>query len=131
MTRVGDPEREQTSRALQRHYVEGRLDEVELSERLELVLRARSRSDLRVALRQLPGRGAGDIGLRVRHGALVAVVTVTWLMLSTALLVAFLIWLATNGASVAGLVAFPAAWLVISGLLYRRMIVSRRRLQGP
>jgi hypothetical protein len=129
MTRVGDREREQTSRALQRHYVEGRLDDVELSERLELVLRARSRTDLRIALRQLPGRG--DLGLRVRHGALVAVVTVTWLMLSTVLLVAFLIWLATNGATVGGLVAFPAAWLVISGLLYRRMVVSRRRLQGP
>jgi len=128
MTLVGDRERERTSQALQRHYVEGRLDDAELSERLELVLKARSRRDLQVALRQLPGRTAGDLALRVRHGALVAVVTVTWLMVSTALLVAFLIWLATNGATLAGLIAFPAAWLLISGLLYRRMAVSRRRL---
>jgi hypothetical protein len=130
MTLVGDRERERTSLALQRHYVEGRLDDDELSERLELVLRARSRRDLQIALRQLPGR-TGDLGLRVRHGALVAVVTVTWLMFSTVLLVAFLIWLATNGATLGGLIAFPTAWLLVSGLLYRRMAVSRRRLPSP
>ena len=132
MTRVGDGERERTALTLRRHYVEGRLDETELSERLELVLRARSTRDLRIALRQLPRWGDLEhLTKRARHGVLVAVVTVTWLMLSTALLVAFLVWLAANGATIGGLIAFPLAWLVVSALLYRRTVVSRRRLNRP
>src|SRR6266511_2717724 len=56
---VGTVETPRTTRlrsslALRRHYVEGRLDDTELSERLELVLQARSRRELRIALRQLP-----------------------------------------------------------------------------
>jgi hypothetical protein len=132
MTRVGDPERERTALTLRRHYVEGRLDEAELSERLELVLRARSRRDLRIALGQLPRWGEVEhLATRARHGVVVAVATVTWLMLTTALFVAFLVWLAANGATLGGLIAFPLAWLVVSALLYRRTVVSRRRLHRP
>jgi hypothetical protein len=132
MTLVGDPERERSALALRRHYVAGRLDETELSERLELVLRARSRRDLRIALRQLPRWSDFEhFAARGRHAALVAVVTVVWLMLSTVLLVAFLVWVAAQGATLGGLVAFPAAWVLLSVLLYRRAAVSRRRLQRP
>ena len=132
MTRVGDRERERTEHALRRHYVEGRLDDTELSERLELVLQARSRRELRIALRQLPRwSDVEHLTERARHGALVAVVTVVWLMLSATLFVAFLLWIAGHGATLGGLVAFPIVWIVVSALLYRRTVVSRRRLHRP
>lgn len=132
MTRVGDRERERTALALRRHYVEGRLDDIELSERLELVLRARSRRELRIALRQLPRwSDVEHFAERARHGALVAVVTMVWLMLSAALFVAFLVWVAFHGATLGGLVAFLVVWIVLSALLYRRATVSRRRLHRP
>jgi Flp pilus assembly protein TadB len=129
MTRVGDPERERTAQALRRHYVEGRLDVTELSERLDLVLRARSRRELRVALGQLPRwSDVEHLAARARHGGLVAVVTVVWLMLSATLLVTFLAWVAAHGPSLGALLAFPIVWLVLSALLYRRTAVSRQRL---
>ncbi len=132
MTRVGDRERERTAVALRRHYVEGRLDETELAERLELVLQARTRRELRAALRQLPRwADVEHLAERVRHTAVVVLVTVVWLMLSATLLVAFLIWVAAQGVTLGGLVAFPLVWIALSVLLYRRTAVSRRRLQRP
>jgi DUF1707 SHOCT-like domain len=140
MTRVGDRERERSAQALRRHYVEGRLDETELSERLERVLQARSRGELRIALRQLPRWGDFELpqrsdlehlAQRGRHAALVAVVTVVWLMLSAMLFVAFLVWVAADGATLGGLAGFAIAWVVLSVLLYRRTAVSRRRLHRP
>jgi hypothetical protein len=140
MTRVGDRERERSAQALRRHYVEGRLDETELSERLERVLQARSRRELRIALRQLPRWGDFELpqrsdlehlAQRGRHAALVAVVTVVWLMLSAMLFVAFLVWMAATGPTLGGLAGFAITWIVLSVLLYRRTAVSRRRLHRP
>jgi hypothetical protein len=51
---VGDREREQAASALRRHFVQGRLSTAELADRLDVVLRARSRSDLAVATAGLP-----------------------------------------------------------------------------
>lgn len=128
MTRVGDPERERSALALRRHYVEGRLDETELSERLELVFGARSRRELRIALRQLPRWSEfAQLAERLRHAALVAVVTVVWLMLSATLFVGFIVWVAAYGATIGGLVVFPTVWILLSVLLYHRTAVSRRR----
>jgi hypothetical protein len=129
MALVGDRERERTALALRRHYVEGRLDDDELSDRLELVLRARNRRELAYALRRLPR--LEELTQRVRHTMLVAVVGAVWLMLSATIFVAFLVWVAAEGATLAALIAFPLVWLVFSGLLYRRTAVSRRRLPRP
>jgi Domain of unknown function (DUF1707) len=132
MTLVGDRERERSALALRRHYVDGRLDENELSERLELVLHARSRGDLRAALRQLPRWSDLDhLAGRLRHAALVGVITLIWLMLSATLFVAFVVWVAVRGASVGALLAFPAVWIVLSMLLYRRTTGSRWRTRSP
>ncbi len=118
--------------ALRRHYVEGRLDDAELSERLEMALRARRSRELRIALRRLPRWSEVErLAERVRHAAFVAVVTMVWLMLSATLCVAFLVWVAARGATLGGLVVFPIVWLVLSALLYRRTAVSRRRLHRP
>lgn len=123
---VGDRERERAVRELRRHYAEGRLDDGELSERVELVLRARSRWEIEWALRRLPR--LGQTVARLRHALLVAVVGLVWLMLSAAIFVAFVAWIAAHGATLAGLVAFPLVWLVLSALAYHRTAVSRRRL---
>jgi Domain of unknown function (DUF1707) len=127
MALVGDRDRERTATELRGHYVAGRLDESELSDRLELVLRARSRWELQYALRRLPRWE--PLAARVRHTMLVAVLGAVWLMLSATLAVAFVAWVATHGATLGGLIAFPLVWVVLSALLYRRMVVSRRRLR--
>jgi DUF1707 SHOCT-like domain len=51
---VGDRDREQAAAALRRHFANGRLSLGELSERVELALRARTRADLNRALSDLP-----------------------------------------------------------------------------
>lgn len=50
-------------------------------------------------------------------------------MFSATLVVAFLVWVAARGATLAALIAFPLVWLVVSGLLYRRTVPSRRRVR--
>ena len=53
MALVGDSERERTVASLRRHFVEGRLSVEDLGARAELALGARSRAELRTALRDL------------------------------------------------------------------------------
>jgi hypothetical protein len=127
MALVGDHERERTALELRRHYVAGRLSDDDLSDRLEAVFRARSRWELNYALRRLPR--LEQLAARARHTLLVAVVGAVWLMLTTAILVAFVAWIAANGATLGALIAFPLVWAVLSALLYRRTAISRRRLR--
>ena len=127
MNRVGEPERERATQALRRHYVEGRLDHEELSDRLELVMRARNRLEIAYALRRLPW--LDDLGARVRNGVVVAVALATWLMLTFAIFVAFLAWVFANGVSLNGLIAFPAVWLTVTFLLYRRALANGQRFR--
>jgi len=51
---VGDRDRELAASALRRHFALGRLSLAELSERVDVALRARSRRDLDTALKGLP-----------------------------------------------------------------------------
>jgi hypothetical protein len=123
MSLVGDNERERAARTLRRHYVAGRIDEAQLSERLDVVLRARSSWDIAYALRRLPW--LEEIVGRFRYGLVVLVTVTVWLMLSLAILVAFIAWIIGHGATLGGLIAFPAVWLFLSALLYRRTRVTR------
>jgi hypothetical protein len=52
--RIGDAERDAVMVALHDHYAEGRLDRGELDERLDTVLSAKTRGDLRALVRDLP-----------------------------------------------------------------------------
>ena len=126
MTLVGDREREQATLTLRRHFVAGRLDDTELSERLDVVLHARSRSELSYALRRLPR--FDELPARIRHGLVVVLAVGLWLMLTAAMFVAFVAWTIANGATVGSLLAFPAIWLALSGGLYWKTRASRRRL---
>ena len=127
MSLVGDHERERAARTLRRHYVAGRLDETQLSERLDVVLRARSSWDIAYALRRLPW--LDELLSRAKYGLVVLVTVAVWLMLSLAMLVAFIAWVVANGATLGGLIAFPAVWLFLSALLYRHTKVTRREHQ--
>lgn len=121
---VGDREREHAALELRRHYAEGRLTMDELAQRLEAALRARSGTQLRSALNDLPEAGRQSPVRMMRNAAIVAGTAVIWLFWSVGMLVAFVAWVATNGPSVAGLLVFPLLWLGLSWLLWSG---SRRR----
>ena len=53
-TRVGDADRAEVADLLARHFSEGRLDQAELDERLDLAMRAKTRADLLAVLADLP-----------------------------------------------------------------------------
>jgi hypothetical protein len=133
MALVGERERERAQAALRRHFLAGRLDDTELSERLELTLRARTRGDLRRALRSLPAAWASldDVVLpaveRGRAVVRLAAAFVAWVFGSAFLLLAFAAWLAAEGPSTFGLVFFPATWIVLTLLLRRHAVRTRRR----
>ncbi|CND70736.1 protein of uncharacterised function (DUF1707) [Mycobacterium tuberculosis] len=52
--RIGDAERDAVMVALHDHFAEGRLDQGELDERLDAVLSAKTRGDLRTLVQDLP-----------------------------------------------------------------------------
>ncbi|WP_207934236.1 DUF1707 domain-containing protein [Actinomadura sp. KC06] len=52
--RIGDAERDAVMLALHDHFAAGRLDRAELDERLDAVLSAKTRGDLRAHVRDLP-----------------------------------------------------------------------------
>jgi hypothetical protein len=125
VTLVGDQERDRAARTLQRNYVAGRLNDVELSERLDLVLHARSRWDLAYALRRLPR--FEEIGARIRHALFVAAAVFVWLMLSAALFVAFVAWMIARGPTLGGLIVLPCIWLALTAGIYWRALGSGRQ----
>jgi hypothetical protein len=127
MARASDRDRDHAARQLRRHYADGRLDEDDLAARLELVLRARSRWELAYALRRLPRLDRAVE--QARHGLVVATMGAVWLMVTVALLVAFVAWVAAQGASLTAFAVFGAVWLAFTGLLQRRTRQSRRRLE--
>jgi hypothetical protein len=115
---VGDPERERTAHELRRHYSEGRLTTDELAQRLETALRARSGTQLRAALTDLPAAGLQSPVRLLRNAAIVAGTAVIWLFWSLGMLIAFVAWLAANGPTLGGLLVFPLIWLALSWLLW-------------
>ena len=130
---VGDPERDRAAHELNRHYREGRLTEDELAQRLDTALRARSGSQLRSALKDLPASWAYGIALRTslrspartaRNAAIFVGTAVVWLFWSVGLLAAFVAWLAANGPSLGALLVFPLLWFAVTWLLWTG---SRRR----
>lgn len=130
---VGDPERDRATRELARHYREGRLTTDELAQRLETALRARDGAQLRSAMKDLPTWWSDWGALRspvrlVRNAAILAAAAMVWVFSSFALFIAFIVWLATNGASVGGMLTFPLLWFAVTWLLWRG---SRRLRSRP
>ncbi|HEX3687996.1 MAG TPA: DUF1707 domain-containing protein [Gaiellaceae bacterium] len=135
---VGDPERDRAAHELARHYREGRLSADELAQRLETALRARNAGQLRSALKELPlERWAAPEAVRqalrlparsMRNAAILVGTAVVWLFWSIGMLVAFVAWLAGNGASLGAFVVFPLLWFAVSWLLWAG---GRRRRARP
>ena len=116
---VGDPERTRATDALRRHYVDGRLTDVELEERVGVALAARTRNDLRASLVGLPRGIAVDATGIVRRALVIVAAVGAWCFISSLLLVAFVATLAVVGASAGVFIGFPLAWLALTALLYR------------
>lgn len=125
MALVGDFERERTVASLRRHFVEGRLSLEDLGARAELALAARSRADLRAALRDLQAPwhdGVGRAASAARRGIRLAALLVlagAWAVLTLAIAIAFAVTLAVFGSSLAVVAAFTAVWAALSFVLWR------------
>jgi hypothetical protein len=124
---VGDRERDRAANELARHYREGRLTADELAQRLETALHARDGAQLRSALQELPAVWSSrfDVARTARNAAILAGTVVVWMLWNAAVLIAFVVWLASNGPSVGALLGFPLVWAAASWLLWHAS--SRRR----
>jgi hypothetical protein len=117
---AGDRDRERAVAALREHYVGGRLTVEDLARRTERALAARSRHDLRRALRGLPRFPDGESVARVAaRGAVLVVFTGAYLLFSFVLLLVLGLTLLIHGASGTELLGFLAVWLVPTYLLSR------------
>jgi Flp pilus assembly protein TadB len=130
MALAGDADRERVAASLREHFVRGRLTLEELTERTELALRARSRSDLRRALDELPQVAPMEIARSVVRGAALVVLSAAWLVFSFVLLLVLALTVLIHGASAGELAVFLLVWLVPTLLvsrLWRRGISPRPR----
>jgi Flp pilus assembly protein TadB len=125
---VGDRERDGAAHELRRHYSEGRLTLEELASRLDAALRARTGSQLRSVLNDLPAAGLRSPIRTARNAAILVGTAAIWLFWSVGMLVAFVAWLAANGPSLGALIVFPLLWFSLSWLLWNG---SRRRRSRP
>jgi hypothetical protein len=135
MTRIGDHERERATLQLRRHYVDGRLSEDELSDRIAAVLRARSRRELRAALAglALPWEGLSSAVHAAGRAAVLVAATLFWTLFSVVLAIAYVVALVVHGPTLGEALGFPLVWLLGTFLLWRlwrtrpRRGASRRR----
>jgi hypothetical protein len=121
MALIGDRERERAVSVLKAHYLRGRLSVEEFADRLEVALRARRDSDVRLALTELPAPwrapGAARLGLEsvtraIGRAAFLAALFFLWWAVSLALLIGFLVSVVVRGMTLTNVIVFPALWLV-------------------
>ena len=130
MILVGDGDRERVAASLRRHYVEGRLSEGELADRLELALRARTRTELLVAARALPGAVWEELVLpparAVGRAVLLVALAAVWSVLSLLLFLVFAVTVVVHGATATTLAGFPLVWALMTWMLWRLSHHGRR-----
>ena len=115
----GDADRDQAAAALREHFARGRLTLDELSERIEIVLRSRSREDLRLAFRGLPEFTAGGFAVAAARAAALVLLTGAWLLFSFALLTVLALTAIFHGVSGLELAGFALVWVVPTYCLRR------------
>jgi hypothetical protein len=125
---VGDPERERAVAALRRHYLDGRLSQVELEERVALALVARDRRQLRVALLALPPAWRDPEQVRrmavgVRRGIRLAAIAALWAVVSFVLFVALVATAIARGLSGTEAAVFLGIWVVLT---WASLVAARR-----
>lgn len=120
---AADGDRDRAAVALREHYARGRLTLDELTRRMEHVVEARSRAELRAALSGLPilpdRRELLAHGRSLARGAALVVFTGAYLVFSFALLAVLGVTALVHGASGSVLLAFLLVWLVPTYLLVR------------
>ena len=121
---VGDRDRERTAEALRRHYLEGRISEEELDERLEATLRARTRLDLVLASRSLPRYPpfqeiAATASLTVTRVVTFVLLAGLWAVVSFVLLATLLLVALFGDVSDGTALAFTLVWLGMTWLVWR------------
>jgi predicted signal transduction protein with EAL and GGDEF domain len=130
MSLVGDGDRERVAASLRRHYVAGRLSDGELADRLELALRARTRTELLVAARALPGAIWDELLLpparAVGRGMLLLALAAVWSVVSVLLFLAFVVTVVVHGATATTLAGFPLVWALMTWMLWRLSHHGRR-----
>jgi Domain of unknown function (DUF1707) len=114
-----DAERERAAVALREHFAGGRLTLDELSERVEIVFRSRSRGDLRSAFRGLPELTARGFAATAARVAALVVFTGAWLLFSLVLLTVLALTAVIHGVSGVGLAGFALVWFVPTYFLAR------------
>ena len=119
MQLAGDSDRDRAADSLREHFVRGRLTVEELSERMGLALRARSRDELRRSLDGLPRVTGLAVAQTATRAAALVLFTGAWLLFSFVLLVVFALTVLIHGASGIELAGFLVVWLVPTYLLSR------------
>jgi hypothetical protein len=112
--RVGDAERQAVVTQLQGHYVAGRLTSDELSERLDQAIAARTVSELRVPLRDLPAPIGPAVTAPSTHVWWTRLTSLPGLVLAAMLglmLLAWFVWLPTLHLGVDGAPFLPVLFL--------------------
>src|SRR5712691_10762053 len=115
MALIGDRERERAAGLLRSHYVRGCLTLEELGERLEVAIRARRDSEVRIALAGLPARwreqdaraGLDAVWQATQRAVFVVAVWALWWAASLVLLIGFVTSVVLQGLSLTSLVGFP------------------------
>jgi hypothetical protein len=128
MSLVGDTERERAVASLRRHYLDGRLSQVELEKRVGLALVARDRRQLRVALLALPPAWRDPELVRrtavgVRRGVRLAAITMLWVVVSFVLLVGLVATAIAHGLSATDAAVFLGIW---GALTWASLVAARR-----
>ena len=134
---LADADRDRASQSLRRQYECGRLTFDELSERTELALRARTRSELRAALRGLPApwdprelASAAEAARRAAgRAALFVLLAGLWSIVSFVLLIVFLVTVAADAATVTEL-AILLLWASMTYVVWRAWRRPLRRAPG-
>jgi hypothetical protein len=125
---VSTRDREGAAEALRRHFVNGRLELDEFSDRLRLALQARTGWQLRRALWGLPpvwrdGDELRRIAREAKRRVVMAIVAALWIVASLVLLLSFAVSAVADGPTTTDAVGYSVAWLVVTAVAWQ----ARRR----
>ena len=121
MSLAADVQRDRAVETLRRHYIAGRLSVEDLADRTEHALAARTTSDLRLTLRDLPW--ADELLARARRvvgtGAYLILLAGLWAIGSLALLLSLGVLLVAGERGALVLLSVPVLWVVLTALVVR------------